>query len=66
MRLQAVGATQVVTACLLHNEPTSYTSLASLRCSALEAKRKRVLTGRELVEVDAKPGDLSMSRLKFG
>ena len=24
MRLQAVGAAQAVTACLLHNEPTSY------------------------------------------
>ena len=31
IRLQAVGATFVVTACLLHNEPTSYSYLARLR-----------------------------------
>ena len=28
VRLQAVGANLLVTACLLHNEPTSYSSLA--------------------------------------
>jgi hypothetical protein len=54
-----------MTACLLHNEPTSYTSLASLISSGKEAKRKRVLTGRELVGVDAKPCDLPMGRVKF-
>ena len=31
IRLQAVGAIFMVTACLLHNEPTSYSSLARLR-----------------------------------
>ena len=31
MRLQPVGAPLGVTACLLHNEPTSYSSLARLR-----------------------------------
>jgi hypothetical protein len=30
VRLQAVGACNRVTACLVHNEPTSYLSLASL------------------------------------
>ena len=36
IRLQAVGATFVVTACLLHNEPTSYSYLARLRTKSLE------------------------------
>ena len=31
IRLQAVGAIFMVTACLLHNEPTSYSSLARIR-----------------------------------
>ena len=31
IRLQAVGAFFKVTACLLHNEPTSYSSLARLK-----------------------------------
>ena len=35
-----------VTACLLHNEPTSYSSPARLRISDPESKRKRVLIGR--------------------
>ena len=35
-----------VTACLLHNEPTSYTLLASIRSSGPKAKRKRVWIGR--------------------
>ena len=55
-----------VTACLLHNEPTSYSSLASLSTSGTKAQRKRVWIGRlQLVGVDAKPGDLSMGRLKL-
>ena len=29
--LQAVGANLLVTACLLHNDPTSYSSLARIR-----------------------------------
>ena len=33
IRLQAVGAIFMVTACLLHNEPTSYSSLARIRIS---------------------------------
>ena len=31
IRLQAVGAIFMVTACLLHNDPTSYSSLARIR-----------------------------------
>ena len=31
IRLQAVGAIFMVTACLLYNEPTSYSSLARIR-----------------------------------
>jgi hypothetical protein len=46
VRLQAVGASSDVTTCLLHNEPTSYFLLPSLRTSGLEAKRKRVWIGR--------------------
>ena len=37
-----------LTACLLHNEPTSYSSLARLKISDLEPERKRVLTGRSV------------------
>ena len=37
-----------VTAYLLHNEPTSYSSLARLKISDLEPERKRVLTGRSV------------------
>ena len=36
IRLQAVGAIFMVTACLLHNEPTSYSYLARLRFFELE------------------------------
>ena len=35
-----------MTACLLHNEPTSYSSLARLIPLGKQPKRKRVLTGR--------------------
>ena len=37
-----------MTACLLHNEPTSYSSLARLKIFDLEPERKRVLTGRSV------------------
>ena len=36
IRLQAVGAIFMVTACLLHNEPTSYSCLARLKFYELE------------------------------
>ena len=54
-----------VTACLLHNEPTSYPRLASSttvtvgRRSESESEQ-----GGELGGVDAKPGDLPMGRVK--
>ena len=35
-----------VTACLLHNDPTSYSSLASLSTLGTKAQRKRVWIGR--------------------
>ncbi len=60
-----------MTACLLHNEPTSYSSLARLRIrSVAEAKaslnRANVPIYRDELEgVDAKLGDLPMARLKF-
>ena len=45
-RMSTSGRTFRGTACLLHNEPTSYSILASLSCSATKAKRKRVWIGR--------------------
>ena len=65
MRPQAVGATSVVTACLLHNEPTSRSSAA--RASALrrapgaKAGPKRAF---ESPAADAKLCDLPPARLK--
>ena len=55
-----------MTACLLHNEPTSYASLArliSIRGGA-EAKASLKRAGKESVGVYAKPCDLPMARLK--
>jgi hypothetical protein len=48
----------LLTACLLHYDPASYSSAARLSCSAAEPQRKRVLSrGRtELPGVDPKPG----------
>ena len=46
----------LLTACLLHYDPASYSSRARLRCSAPEPKRKRVFIGRmKYVAVDPKP-----------
>ena len=54
-----------VTACLLHNEPTSYSSLARLSMKTCEAGAKASLNrASESVGVDAKLGDLPMVRLK--
>ena len=65
MRLQAVGAYSYVTACLLHNEPTSYTLPARLSYSSNGAEAKASLNrAAKLVGIDAKPSDLPMSRLK--
>ena len=55
-----------MTACLLHNEPTSYTLLARLRVIRPGAEAKASLNrANESVEVDAKPGDLPMARVKL-
>ena len=54
-----------MTACLLHNEPTSYSSLARLsglsHATGAKASLNRAF---ESGEVDAKLGDLPMARLK--
>ena len=66
VRLQAVGACLHVTACLLHNEPTSYSSLAKLILKTRVAEAKASLNRATKLEgVDAKLGDLPMGRLKF-
>ncbi len=66
MRLQAVGANLLVTACLLHNEPTSYSSLARLIPTKEVVGAKASLNRASKSEgVDAKLGDLPMVRLKL-
>lgn len=56
-----------MTACLLHNDPTSCFSLARLSLNiggaAAKASSKKAI---ESVETDAKLCDLSMSRMKVG
>ena len=71
MCLQAVGAAlsnkRIVTACLLHNEPTSYSSLARLstiRKYGAAAKASPNRAKFESVGVDAKLCDLPMGRMK--
>ena len=55
-----------MTACLLHNEPTSYSSLARLIDLSQGAVAKASLNrALESVEVDAKLGDLPMTRMKL-
>ena len=54
-----------VTACLLLNEPTSYSYDARLSLSRDEAVAKASLNrALEYRAVDAKPGDLPMTRMK--
>ena len=54
-----------VTACLLYNEPAS--RWRGARLTEREPERKRALTGRlESRAADAKPGELSVGRLKRG
>ena len=54
-----------VTACLLHNEPTSYTLPARLSISRYATEAKASLNrATQSVGIDAKPGDLPMVRLK--
>ena len=55
-----------MTACLLHNEPTSYSSLARLSMITYVAEAKASLNrAHKSVGVDAKLGDLPMVRLKL-
>jgi hypothetical protein len=64
--LQAVGALCLtwVTACLLHNDPASY-RLRQVKALRAEARGKPSLNrANTSLVVDAKPGDLPMSRLK--
>ena len=65
-RGSACTATKV-TACLLLNEPTSYSydaRLSLLRDAAVaKASLNRAIQSRA---VDAKPGDLSLTRMKWG
>ena len=67
MRLQAVGVSlRLMTACLLHNEPTSYSSLARLILIMEVVGAKASLNRASKSEgVDAKLGDLPMVRLKL-
>ncbi len=56
-----------VTACLLHNEPTSCSSLARLSVVRRGAEAKASLNrALESVGADAKPCDLPLARLKSG
>ena len=67
MRLQAVGAHLWVTACLLHNDPTSYSSLARLNVLTHGSVAKASLNrANESEGADAKPCDLPMARMKVG
>ena len=55
-----------MTACLLHNEPTSYTSLARLILEKEAAEAKASLNrATESEGVDAKLSDLPMTRVKL-
>ena len=65
MRLQAVGAARAVTACLLHNEPTSCASPARLTGSDLGSRSESESEqGVQSEGADAKLCDLRMARLK--
>ena len=56
----------MVTACLLHNEPTSCSSLARLSILRYVAEAKASLNrALESEEADAKLCDLPMTRLKL-
>jgi hypothetical protein len=56
MRLQAVGVPLGMTACLLHNDPTSYSSLARLNDLSHGSVAKASLNrANESEGVDAKP-----------
>ena len=63
--LQVVGAPSGVTACFLHHEPASYSSVARLsdERSRSESESEQGVQSRG---VDPKPSELSMGRLKQG
>ncbi len=65
VRPRAVGAAQAVTACLLKNEPASYS--ASRQVKAVEGRSRSESESEQGVQwrgVDPKPGELPMARLK--
>ena len=64
MRLQAVGAAFAVTACLLHNEPTSCHVGKAKGEYARSRSESEPEQGAESDGADAKPSDLRMARLK--
>ncbi len=64
MRLQAVGAAYAVTACLLHNEPTSYFSGKVKDLEIRSRSESESEQGDKSEGVDAKPSDLPLARLK--
>ena len=65
MRLQAVGAFFEVTACLLHNEPTSYHVQRGYGFKTRNRSESEPEEGGIKSDgVDAKPSDLHMSRMK--
>ena len=54
-------------ACLLKNEPVSYFDVRKLKPAKLaEAQGNQVRIGRLYVELDPKPGELTMARVKWG
>jgi hypothetical protein len=55
-----------VTACFLHNEPASYSSLARLSDERSRSESESEQGDYESVAVDPKPSELPMGRLKRG
>ena len=65
MRLQAVGGSSLLTACLLKNEPASYSTWRVKRVKARSRSESESEQGEESRGVDPKPGELPMARLKL-
>ena len=65
MCLQAVGVSFEMTACLLHNEPASYSYVARLSSKYGAVGKPSLNRAIKLDAVDAKPCDLTMARLKL-
>ena len=65
MRLQAVGASYDVTACLLHNDPLRVTVTGEVECHETRSRSEsEPEEGAQSVGVDAKPSDLHLARMK--